>query len=89
MFAVRLLSFPSRHHERVERVLHKHSATLASAQGPGAQLPHAARKALLHEVASGRPQLIARYAEQEHAEHVARECLLLGAEATVQQEGAA
>lgn len=89
MYAVRLISFPQSRHERIERVIHKHSATLAQTQGPGAQLAHGQRLALLHEVAAGRPQVFARYAEHEVAEHAAAECTLQGAVAEVTEEGGA
>lgn len=89
MHAVRLISFPAARHERIERIVHKHSATLAASQGPGAQLPHTDRAKLLHDVAAGRPQVFARYAEHEVAEHAAAECTLQGAVAEVIEEGAA
>jgi hypothetical protein len=77
MFEVRLLSFPHRRHERIERVVHKHS---------GNRLDHVARKSLLHEVESGRPQIVARYVEEHAAENAAVELKLLDAVCEVRSE---
>jgi len=69
MYTVHLAAFPQARHERLERVVHKHNR----------RLDHLARKALLHEVAAGRSQLVARYVEAHAAHNAARELELLGA----------
>ncbi|MSP91363.1 MAG: hypothetical protein EXR79_06115 [Myxococcales bacterium] len=80
MFEVRLKAFPTQFGfphspaERIERVVHKHS---------GGKLDHAARLALLREVAAGRPQIVARYAEEHAAHNVVAEFRLLAADAEV------
>ena len=58
MHAVRLVSFPAHRHERIERIVHKHSATLAANQGPGAQLPHTERIKLLRESTNPQAQFL-------------------------------
>jgi hypothetical protein len=73
-YAVRLKSCPAKRVERVERIVHKHSAN---------KLEHLARKALLHKVAAGEPQIVAHYAERASAENVVAEFALQGAEAEV------
>lgn len=80
MIQVRLLSFPRPRHERIERVVQKHS---------GGKLDHKQREALLHEVASGRPQVVARYAERHAAENAALELKLLDAIVEVREDEAA
>jgi hypothetical protein len=77
MFEVRLLSFPHRRHERLERVVQKHS---------GNRLDHEQRTALLDEVESGRPQIVARYVEEHAAENAALELKLLDAVCEVRDE---
>lgn len=77
MFEVRLLSFPHRRHERIERVVQKHS---------GKRLDHDQRKALLHDIESGRPHVVARYVEQHAADNAALELKLLDAVCEVRSE---
>lgn len=80
MFEVRLLAFPTQFGfphspaERIERVVHKHA---------GGRIDHDARRALLGEVAAGRPQIVARYVEEHAAHNVVAEFRLLAAEAEV------
>lgn len=79
MFQVRLLSFPRPRHERLERIVQKHS---------GGKLDHPQREAVLHAVASGRPQVVARYAERHAAENAALELRLLDAIVEVRDDEA-
>lgn len=70
MYEVKLVSLPHVRLERVERIVQKHS---------GGRLDHPQRKALLHEVEAGRPQVIARYHEEHAAENVVLELKMQGA----------
>ena len=70
MYVVTLTAFPAAKHERLERVVQKHS---------GNKLDHLARHALLHAVATGQPQVVARYVEEHVAENAVNEFKLHGA----------
>jgi len=74
MYEVRLLSFPKRRRERIERVIHKHG---------GNKIEHLQRLALLHEVQAGRSRVVASYAEAHAAHNVALELRLLDAKCEV------
>lgn len=80
MYTVTLKSFPAEKLHRLERVVQKHN---------GAKLDYLQRNALLHKVAAGQPQIVARYAEEHAAENVVLEYKTHGATAEMAEEGAA
>lgn len=80
MFTVTLRAFPAPQLHRLERVVQKHGA---------GKLDHLQRNALLHDVAAGRPQVVARYAEEHAAANAALEFKYHGATVDVAGDAAA
>lgn len=78
MHTVTLQAFPHPRLERLERVVHKHNS----------RLTHPERKALLHAVEAGQPQIVARYVDEHAALNAATELRALGATAVVGEAAA-
>lgn len=75
MYEVHLKSFPSARIEHIERVVHKHNRAMS----------HHDYAALVHRVAKGEPQVVARYHEAHVADNVVLELAYHEATAEVRE----